>query len=81
MAKIGAGALGAALRQGPKELAQILPAFNDGIKPIEEPGAVGNLVPSEVLATKDSFEAEVMSAADRAAKAPAKEREADLDMG
>ena len=32
----------AALRQGSKELAQILPAFPESVRPIEEPGTLGN---------------------------------------
>ena len=50
--KIGQGVLQAALRLGPKELAQILPAFPDSVKPIEEPGALGNLTPQEVVHQK-----------------------------
>ena len=82
MAKIGAGALQAALRQGAKELTQALVALPDSnIRPVEEPGAIGNLTPGEVMATKDddkSFEAEVARAAQ--AKAPEKEKEVDRDM-
>ena len=44
----GLAELAAAGRQGQKELAQILPAFNDGIKPVEEPGTLGNPVQREV---------------------------------
>ena len=52
--KIGQGHLKAALlRQGPKELAQILPAFPSGaVQPVEEPGLLGNLTPQEVLQDK-----------------------------
>lgn len=35
-------------RAGVKELAQILPAFPDSIKPVEEPGLAGNPVSHEV---------------------------------
>jgi hypothetical protein len=34
-------------RAGLKELAQILPAFPDSVKPIEEPGLAGNIGPRE----------------------------------
>jgi hypothetical protein len=47
-AKIGAGALKAFIRQGAKELAQILPAFPDSVRVVEEPGTIGNLTPGEV---------------------------------
>ncbi len=37
--KIGAGWAQAAIRQGAKEIAQVLPAFpSQGIQPVEEPG-------------------------------------------
>lgn len=49
---IGAGALAASFRQGPKELAPVLPAFPDSVRVIEEPGAVGNPVPLEVYQAK-----------------------------
>jgi hypothetical protein len=41
--KIGEGSLQAWMRAGFKELGQVLPAFNDGIKPVEEYGLFGNL--------------------------------------
>jgi len=50
--KVGQGVLQAMLRLGSKELAQILPAFPDSVKPIEEPGALGNLTPQEVVNQK-----------------------------
>ena len=44
--KIGAGHFKAMARLGLKELAQALPAFPDStIKPVEEPGAYGNITP------------------------------------
>ncbi|MGO9469780.1 MAG: hypothetical protein ACLQVF_37230 [Isosphaeraceae bacterium] len=44
--KIGQGHLAAMVRLGLKELAQALPAFPDSnIKPVEEPGAIGNVTP------------------------------------
>jgi len=46
-AKIGAGALKAAMRMGFKELAQALPAFPDSMRPVEEPGALGNITPQQ----------------------------------
>jgi hypothetical protein len=42
----------AALRQGAKELAQALPAFPDSVRPIEEPGALGN--PTQQMVTEQS---------------------------
>jgi hypothetical protein len=56
--KAGQGVLQAALRLGTKELAQILPAFPDSVKPIEEPGALGNLTPQEVVQQKHGRERE-----------------------
>lgn len=41
----------AALRQGTKELAQILPAFPDSVRPVEEPGTLGN--PTQAMLTQD----------------------------
>jgi hypothetical protein len=35
-------------RSGLKELAQILPAFPDSVRPVEEPGLAGNPVSHEV---------------------------------
>jgi hypothetical protein len=40
--------LWAALRQGSKELAQALPALPDSIRPVEEPGMMGNPTPQQV---------------------------------
>jgi hypothetical protein len=56
--KIGQGALQAMIRVGSKELAQMLPAFPDSIKPIEEPGLPGNLTPQEVFHQKQDRERE-----------------------
>jgi hypothetical protein len=57
-AKFGQGAVQAMLRVGSKELAQMLPAFPDSIKPIEEPGLPGNLTPQEVFHQKQDRERE-----------------------
>lgn len=46
--KIGEGALAAFGRQGLKELAQVLPAFPDSVRPVEEPGMFGNPTPQIV---------------------------------
>jgi hypothetical protein len=51
--KIGAGHAHAWLRQGAKELAQFLPAFNNGQHVVEEPGLAGNLTPGEVAKGKE----------------------------
>jgi hypothetical protein len=42
--------LSAALRQGAKEISQVLPAFPESVRPVEEPGTLGNLTPSMVTA-------------------------------
>lgn len=46
--KIGSGALQAFLRQGAKELAQVLPALPDSVRVVEEPGTLGNPTPQMV---------------------------------
>jgi len=43
--------LKAAFRQGTKEIAQILPAFPDSIRPVEEPGTLGN--PTSQMVTNE----------------------------
>ncbi len=50
--KIGAGHLQGMVRSGAKEFAQILPAFPESVRPVEEPGLAGNLTPQEVLHDK-----------------------------
>jgi len=40
--------LWAAARQGSKELAQILPAFPESVRTVEEPGTMGNPTPQQV---------------------------------
>ncbi len=57
--KIGATHAGAMCRAGIKELSQILPAFPDSIKPIEEPGLAGNALPQEVYQARHGFEPEM----------------------
>jgi hypothetical protein len=55
--KIGGGHAKAMMRQGAKEIAQVLPAFPaQGIQPVEEPGLVGNLTPQEVANDKGAYE-------------------------
>ena len=51
--KIGAGHAHAWLRQGAKELAQFLPAFNTGQHIVEEQGLAGNITPGEVVKGKE----------------------------
>lgn len=46
--KIGQAHLGASLRVGLKEISQILPAFPDSVKPVEEIGLFGNALPQEI---------------------------------
>jgi len=50
--KIGAGALAAWVRAGAKEISQIIPAFPDSVKVVEEPGLPGNLTSVEVFQGK-----------------------------
>ena len=42
------GPLQAAWRQGLKELGAVLPAFPESVRPIEEPGTLGNPTPQMV---------------------------------
>lgn len=56
--KIGQGAAQAMLRVGLKELGQILPAFPESVRPVEEPGLPGNLTPQEVVHQKQGRERE-----------------------
>ncbi len=46
--KIGEGHATAMFRAGFKELAQVLPAFPEGIRPVEEQGLAGNPTPQIV---------------------------------
>lgn len=43
----------AALRQGAKEAAQVLPAFPSSIRPVEEMGTLGNPTPQMVTRAMD----------------------------
>lgn len=55
--KIGAGHANAVMRQGFKEIAQVLPAFPaHGVQPVEESGLAGNLTPQEVANDKGAYE-------------------------
>ncbi|MDP1795971.1 MAG: hypothetical protein Q8K78_00745 [Planctomycetaceae bacterium] len=64
--KWGAGHAAAMFRAGHKELGQALVALPQGtIRPVEEPGLVGNLTPQEVVDSKQSYEARLDQAAAR----------------
>jgi hypothetical protein len=52
--KIGQGHLQAWARAGLKELAQILPATSESIKPVEEYGLFGTALPQEVFEQKNA---------------------------
>lgn len=56
--KFGAGAGKAWLRQGLKEIAQVLPATKESVQVVEEPGQIGNLTPQEVDRQKTGKEIE-----------------------
>jgi hypothetical protein len=45
--------LWAAARQGAKELSQVLPAFPESVRIVEEAGAMGNPTPQQVTAQID----------------------------
>ena len=57
--KIGAGHAEGFFRAGLKELTQILPAFPDGVQPVEEMGLAGNALPQEVFQSKHEQEPSV----------------------
>ena len=54
--KFGATHAPAVGRQGLKELASILPAFPESIKPVEELGLFGNALPQEVYKARHDTE-------------------------
>ena len=54
--KIGASHAAAMGRAGLKELASILPAFPQSVKPVEEMGLAGNALPQEVYKSKHEKE-------------------------
>lgn len=54
--KIGASHAAAMARAGLKELASILPAFPQSVKPVEEMGLAGNALPQEVYKSKHEKE-------------------------
>ncbi len=64
--KWGAGHAEAMFRAGHKELGQALVALPQStIRPVEEPGLVGNLTPQEIVAAKEDFHARLDQAAAR----------------
>jgi hypothetical protein len=76
--KIGEGAFAAWLRAGLKELAQALPAFPDStIRPVEEPGAFGNVTPQIVTDQMGHCDYDVSWAAQRA-QFKSQDKEQDL---
>jgi len=74
--KIGAGHAKAMVRLGPKELAQVLPAFPaQGVQPVEEPGLIGNLTPQEIAHDKGAYETMLQGYSDRAPQQHEQEHE------
>lgn len=74
--KIGAGHMQAWLRSGVKELAQALPAFPDSnIRPVEEPGLVGNLTPQEIVHGKTEYDQVLHGYASRVTAQPEQNHE------
>lgn len=66
--KIGAGHAQAMFRAGLKELTQVLPAFPESnIRPVEEPGLVGNLTPQEIVHGKSEYDQVLYGYASRVA--------------
>jgi hypothetical protein len=77
--KWGAGHAAAMLRAGHKEVGQALVALpSSTIRPVEEPGLMGNLTPQEVVDTKQTYEARLEQAA---AREPADRAERGLERG
>lgn len=71
--------LWAAARQGAKELSQVLPAFPDSVRPVEEQGTLGNPTPQEVTQEKgtvygNSYEQKLDMYAARGAQAQQQDR-------
>src|SRR5579885_3406354 len=60
--KIGEGHAAAMFRAGLKELAQILPAFPDSVRPVEEPGLAGNATP-QIITEQMGYDAWLHEAA------------------
>lgn len=58
-AKIGSAHAPAIFRAGLKELASILPAFPESIKPVEEMGLAGNALPQEVYKARHEQEPQI----------------------
>ncbi|MGE0758369.1 MAG: hypothetical protein AB7O38_15175 [Pirellulaceae bacterium] len=54
--KTGEGSLAAWARQGHKEISQILPAFPDSVKVVEEPGMPSNPTSYEVTQQRGSLQ-------------------------
>lgn len=50
--KIGQAHASAMVRMGGKELSAILPAFPESVQPVEEYGAFGTQLPSEIAETR-----------------------------
>lgn len=77
--KWGAGHAEAMLRAGAKEAGQALVALpTSTIRPVEEPGLVGNLTPQEVMAAKQDYHTRLDHYANRGGPehpTPALERE------
>src|SRR5262245_15731199 len=78
--KLGAGALTAAFRQGHKEIAQILPAFPDSMRIVEEPGQLNNPTPLEVYSERNEVESPVQ-AKQREMRAATPDRQPEADKG
>lgn len=57
--KIGATHADGMLRIGFKELAQILPAFSDSVKPVDDPALFGNKLPMEVYRERHGHDFEM----------------------
>lgn len=54
--KIGASHAPAMMRAGLKEIASILPAFPESVKPVEDMGLAGNALPQEIYKSKHEKE-------------------------
>lgn len=57
--KIGQTHAAGMWRAGMKELSQILPAFPESVKPVEEVGLAGNALPQEVFQDRHDQEADM----------------------
>lgn len=68
----------AKVRQGTKEVAQVLPAFPDSIQPVEEIGTLGN--PTQLTVNQENGAYEEWQHSQHAVSPPQPERQAEMEL-